>query len=77
LKDVFAVEHRMFLIIKLKPKFMSKKVVIFNNQAADDHSVNSYNTPDNRFENGHTVKTDQFLDACDFDDGTYNYEAEI
>ena len=30
-KDVFAVEHRMFLIIKLKPKIMNKKVVIFNN----------------------------------------------
>jgi hypothetical protein len=30
-KDVFAVEHRMFLIIKLKPKMMKLKVVLFNN----------------------------------------------
>jgi hypothetical protein len=34
-KDVFAVEHRMFLIIKLKPKLMNKKVVIFNNQLSE------------------------------------------
>jgi hypothetical protein len=54
-KDVFAVEHRMFIIIKLKPKLMSKKVVIFNNQFSDS-IVSEANL--NAYEKAYTYKTD-------------------
>lgn len=54
---------------------MSKKVVIFNNQFSDS-IVSEANL--NAYEKANTYKTDQFMDAYDYEEeGNYNYAEPI